>query len=153
MGAIIDVCIDHVTAVFDARIAWGLRRRYHCPILMADPVERATSFAKKVKDLHHEENALDRTLPLKARFNPAPEQDNQPPKESDKSGSKMVRQDAPVLRPTPSGTMRVSPDRYAAASKLGKEHDAEEEKLKAALKAKARQRLGQEKDRDEGRER
>jgi len=121
---------------------------------MADLNDRTTSFSKKVKGLHHEENALDRAKPLKGGFTPPePDDPSQPPKETGKVGSKMIREDAPSLRPVPRGIIRTIPDRYAAETRLGKEHDAEEERLKAALKAKARQRFGQEKEKDDGRER
>ena len=58
-------------------------------------------------------------------------QTERPPAE----GSQMVKNDAPVLRPTPSGPMRRTPDRYAAATKLGKEHDSADAKIEAARKA------------------
>ena len=113
--------------------------------------ERSTSVSKNIEGLHHEENALDRTEPLKDMFTPAPEQDNElkvvPPGE----GSRMVQQDAPHLRPTPSGPMRDIPDRYAAATKLGKEHDEADQRIRRAIEAKARQR--QEREKDQGRER
>jgi hypothetical protein len=97
---------------------------------MAEP-ERTTSFAKSVEGLHKEESALDRARSLRDQFVHAQEQDNEKQKpreagrqqgESDKSGSQMVRQDAPVMRPTPSGSMRQTSDRFAANRKLEKEH-------------------------------
>src|SRR5215469_5356677 len=109
--------------------------------------DRSTSFSKDLKGLHHEENALDKTSPLKDQFHPAKEQDNEPgphPVETGR-GSDTVKDDAPHLRPTPSGPMRDIPDRYAAATKLGKERDEADERIRQAIEAKARQRN---KDRD-----
>jgi hypothetical protein len=115
--------------------------------------ERSTSFSKNLEGLHHEENALDKTSPLKDKFEPAKEQDNQrgPHPVEPERGSDMVKGDAPHLRPTPSGPMRDIPDRYAAASKLGKEHDDADSRIRKAIEAKARQRgreRGQEKERE-----
>ena len=113
--------------------------------------ERSTSFSKNIEGLHHEESALDKTSPLKDKFVHAEEQDNQRgPKavEPEQSGSQMVKDDAPHLRPTPSGPMRDIPDRYAAATKLGKEHDEADERIRRAIEAKARQRQGREQDRE-----
>ena len=111
--------------------------------------ERSTSFSKNIEGLHHEENALDKTSPLKEDFHPAKEQDNEPgphPVEPGR-GSDMVKDDAPHLRPTPSGPMRDIPDRYASATKLGKERDEADERIRQAIEAKARQR-GKDKDRE-----
>src|ERR1035437_8871909 len=121
---------------------------------MAEP-ERATSFAKSVEGLQHEESALDRARALRDQFAHA-QNDNQKQKETEAekppAGSQMVRQDAPVLRPTPSGPMRQAPDRYAAATKLGKEHDNEDAKLEQARKLqqtlKARQGKSHDHERD-----
>jgi hypothetical protein len=93
--------------------------------------ERTTSFAKSVEGLHHEQSALDRARSLRDQFVHAQEQNNENQKpreaakqqgESEKSGSQMVRQDAPTLKPTPSGIMRQSSDRFAANRKLEKDH-------------------------------
>ena len=128
--------------------------------------ERTTSFAKSVEGLHHEESALDRARALRDQFVQAQEQNNERQKpreaekpqdgaqkgETEKSGSQMVRQDAPVLRPTPSGPMRQMSDRQASAVKLGKEHDNADAKLEAARKAqeafKARQGKSHDHERD-----
>jgi len=111
--------------------------------------ERSTSFSKSLEGLHHEENALDKTSPLKDKFEPAKEQDNEPgPHPVDEGrGSDTVKTDAPHLRPTPSGPMRDVPDRYAAATKLGKERDEADERIRKAIQAKARQR-GKDQDRE-----
>jgi hypothetical protein len=118
--------------------------------------ERPTSFAKSVEGLHHEESALDRARALRDQFARA-QNDNQQQKERQTErppaeGSQMVRQDAPVLKPTPSGPMRSTPDRYAAATKLGKEHDNEDAKIEAARKMqeafKARQGKSHDHERD-----
>jgi len=111
--------------------------------------ERSTSFSKNVEGLHHEKNALDKTSPLKDKFEAAKEQDNEPgPHLVDTGrGSDMVKEDAPHLRPTPSGPMRDIPDRYASATKLGKERDEADERIRQAIEAKARQR-GKDKDRE-----
>src|ERR1700687_653353 len=94
--------------------------------------DRPTSFAKSVEGLHHEESALDRARALRDQFKHAQEQNNEkqkpreaekPQGETEKGGSQMIRDDRPVMRPTPSGPMRATPDRYAAAAKLAKEHD------------------------------
>ena len=117
--------------------------------------DRSTSFAKSVEGLHHEESALDRARSLRDQFVHA-QNDNQKQKateaEKPPAGSQMVRQDAPVLRPTPSGPMRQMPDRQASAVKLGKEHDNADAKLEAARKAqeafKARQGKSHDHERD-----
>lgn len=103
--------------------------------------ERTTSFAKSVEGLHHEESALDRARALSAQFTHAQEQQNQKPREAErprdeteKSGSQMVREDAPVLRPTPSGPMR-QPDMHAFQSRMSKERGAEQKKIDAAKMA------------------
>jgi hypothetical protein len=117
--------------------------------------DRPTSAAKSVEGLHHEESALDRARSLRDQFVHA-QNDNQKQKateaEKPPAGSQMVRQDAPVLRPTPSGPMRQMPDRQASAVKLGKEHDNADAKLEAARKAqeafKARQGKSHDHERD-----
>ncbi len=117
--------------------------------------DRSTSFAKSVEGLHHEESALDRARSLKEQFVRA-QNDNQKQKETEAekppAGSQMVRQDAPVLRPTPSGPMRQMPDRQAAAARLGKEHDNADARIEAARKAqeafKARQQHTHDHDRE-----
>jgi len=128
---------------------------------MAEP-ERTTSFAKSVEGLHQEESALDRARALRDQFAHAQEQNNEKQKpreaerpqdgETEKSGSQMIKEDAPVLRPTPSGPMRQMPDRYAAATKLGKEHDSADARLEAAKKVqeafKARQGKSHDHERD-----
>ena len=96
---------------------------------MAEP-ERTTSFAKSVEGLHQEEKALDRVPSLRGAFVPAQEQNNEKQKpretvrqgESEKSGSQMIRQDAPLMRPSPNGNLRQGPDRFAAYRKLEQEH-------------------------------
>jgi hypothetical protein len=96
---------------------------------MAEP-ERTTSFAKSVEGLHKEESALDRARSLRDQFTHAQEQNNEKekprdaekPREGDKAGSQMVRADAPILRPTPSGPMRQMADRQAAEDKMRREH-------------------------------
>ena len=118
--------------------------------------DRPTSYAKGVEGLHHEESALDRARALRDQFSRA-QNDNQQQKEQQTErppaeGSQMVRQDAPALRPTPTGPMRAGPDRYAAATKLGKEHDKADAKIEAAKKAqeafKARQGKSHDRERD-----
>ena len=118
--------------------------------------DRPTSFAKSVEGLHHEESALDRARALRDQFARA-QNDNQQQKERQTErppaeGSQMVSQDAPVLRPTPTGPLRAGPDRYAAATKLGKEHDKADAKIEAAKKAqeafKARQGKSHDRERD-----
>jgi len=121
--------------------------------------DRPTSFAKGVEGLHHEESALDRARALRDQFSRA-QNDNQQQKEQQTErppaeGSQMVQQDAPVLRPTPTGPMRAGPDRYAAATKLGKEHDKEDAKMEAAKKAREafKARHGKSHDHERDRER
>ena len=116
---------------------------------------RPTSAAKSVEGLHHEESALDRALALRDQFARA-QNDNQQQKETEAekppAGSQMIREDAPVLRPTPSGPMRQMPDRQASAAKLGKEHDNADARIEAARKAqeafKARQHQSHDHERD-----
>ena len=121
--------------------------------------DRPTSFAKSVDGLHHEESALDRARALRDQFDRA-QNDNQQQKEQQTErppaeGSQMVQQDAPVLRPTPTGPMRAGPDRYAAATKLGKEHDNADAKIEAAKKAREafKDRQGKSHDHERDRER
>jgi hypothetical protein len=123
---------------------------------MAEP-ERTTSFAKSVEGLHHEESALDRARSLKDQFVRA-QNDNQQQKETEAekppAGSQMVREDAPVLRPTSAGPMRQMSDRQTATARLAREKDSAALKIEAARKAqeafKARQGKShdQEHDRD-----
>ena len=89
------------------------------------------------------ESALDRALALRDQFARA-QNDNQkqketeaekPPSETEKSGSKMINQDAPVLRPTPSGPMRQMTDRQTASARLGKERGDAGKKNEAAKMA------------------
>ncbi len=100
--------------------------------------DRPTSSAKSVEGLHHEESALDRARSLRDQFVRA-QNDNQKQKETESekppAGSQMVREDAPVLKPTPSGPMRQMSDRQANAVKLGKEHNNADAKMEAAKKA------------------
>jgi hypothetical protein len=119
--------------------------------------DRPTSAAKSVEGLHQQENALDRARALKEQFAHAQEQSNQKqaerPHETEKIGSQMIREDRPVLRPTPSGPMRQMPDRQASTAKLGKEYDSADSKIEAARKAqeafKARQHnLDHDRDKD-----
>ena len=117
--------------------------------------DRPTSAAKSVEGLHQEESALDRFLSLREQFARA-QNDNQKQKETEAekppAGSQMVKEDAPVLKPTPSGPMRQMPDRQANAVKLGKEHNNEDTKREAAKKAqeafKARQGKSHDHERD-----
>ena len=125
---------------------------------MAEP-ERTTSFAKSVEGLHHEESALDRARALRDQFAHAQEQNNEKQKpreaekphgETEKSGSQMIRDDRPLMRPTPSGPMRA-PDRQAAYGRVAKERSAENRKIEAAELAqqfKARQGKGHDHERD-----
>ena len=88
--------------------------------------DRPTSVAMSVEGLHQEESA-DRARALRDRFTHAQEQSNhkqaERPREAEKAGSQMVKEDQPVLRPTPNGPMRQMPNRQAAVAKVGKEHD------------------------------
>jgi hypothetical protein len=108
---------------------------------MAEP-ERTTSFAKSVEGLHHEDSALDRARALRDQFQHAQQQHVEKPREAErpqgetgKSGSQMVRQDAPVMRPTPNGMIRQMVDRQSASSRLSKEGNAEQKKIAAAKMA------------------
>ena len=118
--------------------------------------DRPTSVAKSVEGLHHEESALDRARALREQFARA-QNDNQQQKENQTErppaeGSQMVREDAPVLKPTPSGPMRGMSDRQASVAKLGKEHDNEAAKLEAARKAQEAFKARQGKSHDHDRE-
>ena len=65
----------------------------------------------------------------------------------------MVKTDAPVMRPTPSGPMR-QPDRQLAYGKLAKERNVENKKNDAAKMAQEfweRQQKSHDHDRDRGR--
>jgi hypothetical protein len=120
--------------------------------------ERTTSFAKSVEGLHHEPSALDRARALRDQFLHAQEEVKEPakpreaekPQEGEKTGSQMIREHAPVLRPTPNGPMR-QPDRQAAYGKLAKERSTENSKIRAAEMAqqfKAKQPKSQDHERD-----
>ena len=122
---------------------------------MADP-ERTTSFAKTVDGLHKDESALDRARALKEQFDRA-QNDNQKQKESQTErppaeGSQMVKDDAPALKPAPSGPMRQASDREATVAKLEKEFNSAAARIEEAKKAqetyKARQGKSREHDRD-----
>jgi hypothetical protein len=122
--------------------------------------DRPTSYAKSVEGLHHEESALDRARALRDQFNHAQEQNNEkqkpreaerPRDETEKSGSQMVKEDAPVLRPTPSGPMRQMADRQAASARMSKERDGAAKKMDAAKLAqefKALQHKSHDRERD-----
>jgi hypothetical protein len=124
--------------------------------------DRPTSLAKSVDGLHHEESALDRARALRDQFAHAQEQNNEKQKpreaekphgESEKSGSQMVKDDAPVLRPTPSGPMRQTPDRQIASAKLAKEHNDTAEKLQQAEKMRQAFKAQQQRTHDHERDR
>ena len=124
--------------------------------------ERPTSFAKSVEGLHHEPSALDQARALRDQFEKAqqekadrqkPREAERPREETDKAGSQMVKADAPVMRPTPSGPMR-QPDRQVAYGKLAKERSIENKKKDAAKMAQEfweRQQKSHDHDRDRGR--
>jgi hypothetical protein len=119
--------------------------------------DRPTSVAKNVDGLHQEESALDRARPLGEQFARA-QNDNQQQKESQAEkppaeGSQMVKDDAPVLKPTPSGPMRGIPDRQASAARLTKEHNKADAKIELARKAMKEFRERQGKSHDHDRER
>ena len=119
--------------------------------------DRPTSVAKNVEGLHQEENALDRARPLGEQFARA-QNDNQQQKESQTErppaeGSQTVKEDAPVLKPTPSGPMRGMPDRQASAAKLTKEHNKADAKIDLARKAMKEFRAQQAKSHDHERDR
>jgi hypothetical protein len=128
---------------------------------MAEP-ERTTSFAKSVEGLHKDESALDRARALRDQFTHAQEQNNdrQKPREAEKpqkgetekSGSAMIRDDAPVLRPTPSGPMRQMADRQAATARLAKER-SDAQRLQDAQKMREAFKERQQKAPDHGHER
>jgi hypothetical protein len=128
---------------------------------MAEP-ERTTSFAKSVEGLHKEESALDRARSLRDQFTHAQEQNNEkqkpreaekPQGETEKSGSAMVKDDAPVLRPTPNGPMRQMADRQASASKLSKERTDSAQKLQQAQQMRDAFKERQQKSPDHGHDR
>jgi len=118
-------------------------------LTMAEPV-RTTSFAKGLEGLHQETNAIDRARALRDQFVQSQERaSQQTQRETEKSGSQMIKQDAPVFRPAPSGPMRA-PDRQIRAAEFAKEHRVEDRKIEAAKVAhelKARQN-SQDKERD-----
>ena len=101
--------------------------------------DRPTSVAKSVEGLQYEENALDRARALRDQFARA-QNDNQQQKERQTErppaqGSQMIREDAPVLKPTPSGPMRQMADRQASVAKVQKEQDIAAARIEAAKKA------------------
>jgi hypothetical protein len=118
---------------------------------MADP-ERTTSFAKTVDGLHKEESTLDRARALKEQFDRA-QNDNQQQKERPPAeGSQMVKDDAPALKPAPSGPMREASDRQTNVARLEKEFNNAAARIEEAKKAqetfKARQGKSRDHDRD-----
>ena len=127
---------------------------------MAEP-ERTTSFAKSVEGLHKEESALDRAKSLRDQFTHAQEQNNEKqkpreaekPQDTEKSGSAMVKDDAPVLRPTPNGPMRQMADRQAAQTKLSKERTDSAQKLQQAQQMRDAFKERQQKSPDHGHDR
>jgi hypothetical protein len=121
--------------------------------------DRPTSVAKSVEGLHHEESALDRARALRDQFARA-QNDNQQQKERQTErppaqGSQMIREDAPVLKPAPSGPMRQMADRQASVAKVQKEQDIAAARIEAARKARAtlRARQGKSHDHDHDHER
>jgi hypothetical protein len=117
--------------------------------------DRTTSVSKHIEGLHEDENVLDRETPLKDKFSKAPEQNREKeprPKGPERDGSRMVREDAPGLQPTPSGRMRRVPDRFAANRKLEqdrKEAAAQNEaSVKGWEKFQERQREGVNREQD-----
>jgi len=127
---------------------------------MAEP-ERTTSFAKSVEGLHKEESALDRAKSLRDQFTHAQEQNNEKqkpreaekPQDTEKSGSAMVKEDAPVLRPTPNGPMRQMADRQASVAKLSKERTDSAQKLQQAQQMRDAFKERQQKSPDHGHDR
>ena len=126
---------------------------------MADDGQVRTSHAKTQDGLVHQESPLDRARALKEQFNRAAnQQEKQQSRETEQvksgtqQGSQTIKEDAPVLKPTPSGPMRETPDRQAYAAKQQKEHERENAKLDAAKKAheifKARQGKSPDHERD-----
>jgi hypothetical protein len=128
--------------------------------------ERTTSFAKSVEGLHHEESALDRARALRDQFVQAQEQNNEQQKpreaekpqdgtqkgETEKSGSQMVKEEMPVMRPTPNGPMRQMADRQAASSRMAKERSDAAQKLEAARRLQEALKARQGKSHDHERE-
>jgi hypothetical protein len=119
--------------------------------------DRTTSFAKSIEGLVHPESALDRARRLKDQFVRA-QNDNQPPKQRETEkppvGSQMVKDDMPVLRPTPNGPLR-QPDRQAAYGRLSQERAEANKNLAAARRAHEafRTKQGQHKTHDNDRDR
>lgn len=114
--------------------------------------DRPTSIAKSVEGLQYAESPLDRVRALRDQFARA-QQDNQQQKEQQTErppaqGSQMVKEDAPALKPAPSGPMRQMPDRQAYATKLQKEKDIAAARIEAAKKALATIKARQGKPRD-----
>jgi hypothetical protein len=99
--------------------------------------DRTTSIAKGIEGLVHPESALDRARRIRDQFVRA-QNDNQPPKaretEKPPAGSQMVKEDMPVLRPSPSGPLR-HPDRHAAYGRLAQERTEASKNLAAARRA------------------
>ena len=125
-----------------------------------DKQDRATSLAKNVDGLVQQESALDRAQSLKEQFNRAQHhQEHQKARETEQAkggaqqGSQMVKDDAPVLRPTPSGPMRNSPDRNAFNANLQKERAREDQKLQQAEKMREAYKAQQQRTHDHERDR
>jgi hypothetical protein len=124
-----------------------------------DKQDRATSLAKNVDGLVQQESALDRARSLKEQFDRAQnQQEHQKSRETEqaKGGAQqrsMIKDDAPVLRPTPSGPMRDGPDRNAFNAKLQQERANEAQKLQEAEKLREALKARQQQDRDQERDR
>jgi hypothetical protein len=119
--------------------------------------DRPTSVAKSVEGLHHEESALDRARALRDQFARA-QNDNQQQKERQTErppaqNSQMIKEDAPVLKPTPSGPMRQMADRQASVAKVQKEQDIAAARIEAARKAQETSKARQGKSHDHERDR
>lgn len=82
----------------------------------------------------HQPSALDHVRALTDRivhwFQKEPQPQLTPQRASE--GSRMVRQDAPSLQPTPSGPMRWEVDRQSSYNRLGKERAQERRKIRTA---------------------
>lgn len=119
--------------------------------------DRNTSFAKTVEGLTHPDSALDRARSLRDAFlqrQAEPQYERQQERPDDR-GSQIIRDDAPALRPSPSGPMRWPADRQAARTRLADEYERENGKISAADLAHAfrqrQQSRGHDRDRDRDR--
>lgn len=116
-------------------------------------MDRTTSFAKSVEGLHHEPSALDRVRSLGESIARWFQGEPEPAAPTERTGSRMVQEDAPVLQPTPAGPMRWQTDHVISYGRVAKEREHARRKLRSAEMKHEFQRTAPTRDRAPGRNR